>query len=491
MIVSFETLLGDLRPEVVFLDNVLEKFCSMKENQDLYDKGEFGEGATPYALRSMLSIIMYGRWIRVTSLRGLEFMAGTNLECMYLSGNARPSHTALGLFMKDYKTIIDRFFSYTVQVASDNNLVGGRNVCIDGSKLGAWASNTHGRAMEDKIKKLIGKKSQLESYLKELEQNELDEQSREALMKEGQEALSSCQTAVSELEEALQSMKDDGTYRACVNDTDARRMVEGNTKASRAAPNIQAAVDDRTNIVVAVDVTSDYNDIHQLQPMTEKAREILAANGIVLQEVTTDQGYGEIKQIEKLESQGIQCNVDLNEPTNKSYLWKNVSIVYSDTDPSEAPTVTCPAGHVMSHSEKPHPSRSQEVWAYRNSLPLCRNCPLMPKCHNGGPVKKLVIRINVLQQRIDRHNENMRHPERRSRVEQRKGHGEALFGYMKISREHRPLMRTGRDKVRIDVCSTFAALNLKHIFNHFQGMVERITVHVPKRNALGILAPVA
>ena len=45
-----------------------------------------------------------------------------------------------------------------------------------------------------------------------------------------------------------------------------------------------------------------------------------------------------------------------------------------------------------------------------------------------------------------------------------------------ICREHRPLTRIGQDKARTDVKSTFATLNLKHVFNYFKGMLERITV---------------
>ena len=485
---SFETLLGTLRPEIVFLDEVLEKFCSMKEITALYDKGNFGEGAPPYELRSMLAIIQYGRWECITSLRRLSHMAHTNLECMYLSGNVRPSHTAIGNFLREYREIVDQFFAYTVQVAADNDMVGGLNVCIDGTRLGAWASTTQGLALQDRIKRLLGTRKKMEGYLKELEESDMADEIRSALIREAQEVADQCQNKADEISQTLESMRKDGSYGMCVNDPDARRMVEGNTKANRAAHNIQAAVDDKANIVVAVGVTSDCNDYRQLQPMAELAKDSLGALDIVLREVTADQGYADITQIESIESQGIVCNINLMEPHNKGFIRKNVRITYDEADSSAAPTVLCPGGHVMSRRSKPVESRSQKVWIYHTSKQKCRQCPLMDRCHPKGTLRRVDLKINVLQQKIDRHNENMRSPDRIRRILERKGHGEAQFGYLKISREHRPLTRVGRDNARTDVKSTFATLNLKHVFSHFKGMVERITVQIPRLRP--VLVPV-
>lgn len=477
---SFETLLGELRPEVVFLDKVLEKFCSMKEISDRYDKGNFGEGATPYELRSMLAIIQYGRWECITSLRRLSHMARTNLECMYLSGNVRPSHTAIGNFLREYKDIVDQFFAYTVQIAADNDMVAGLNVCIDGTRLGAWASTTKGLALQDKIRRLLGTRKKMEGYLKELGESDMAEEIRSVLIREAQEVVDECQKNADRFSQTVESMRMDGSYGVCVNDPDARRMVEGNTKANRAAHNIQAAVDDKANIVVAVSVTSDCTDFRQLQPMAELAKENLGALGIGIKEVTADQGYADMTQIESLESQGIDCNINLLEPHNKGFIRENVKITYDEADPAAAPAVTCPAGHVMSHSKTPGESRNQKVWVFYTSKPKCRACPLMSRCYPKGNVRVVSLKINVLQQKIDRHNEKMRRPDKVKRILERKGHGEAQFGYLKISREHRPLTRIGQDKARTDVKSTFATLNLKHVFNYFKGMLERITVRSPR-----------
>lgn len=104
----------------------------------------------------------------------------------------------------------------------------------------------------------------------------------------------------------------------------------------------------------------------------------------------------------------------------------------------------------------------------------------MSRCYPKGNVRVVSLKINVLQQKTDRHNEKMSRPDKVKRILERKGHGEAQFGYLKISREHRPLTRIGQDKARTDVKSTFATLNLKHVFNYFKGMLERITVRSPR-----------
>ena len=101
----------------------------------------FAEGGRPaYHPSVLLKLFLYGYLNRIRSSRMLEKECRRNIEMMWLIEQLSPDHNTIANFRKDNPDAIKRVFRATVQLAKNFNLIGGKIIAGDGTKLRAQNS---------------------------------------------------------------------------------------------------------------------------------------------------------------------------------------------------------------------------------------------------------------------------------------------------------------------------------------------------------------
>ena len=104
-------------------------------------KVHFPEGGRPAShLGVLLKLFIYGYLNRIRSSRILEKECRRNIEMMWLIEQLSPDHNTIANFRKDNPDAIKRVFRATVQLAKNFNLIGGKIIAGDGTKLRAQNS---------------------------------------------------------------------------------------------------------------------------------------------------------------------------------------------------------------------------------------------------------------------------------------------------------------------------------------------------------------
>jgi transposase len=99
-------------------------------------KTQFVETGRPaYHSADLLRLFLYGYLNRMRSSRDLEKECMRNLEVMWLMQGLIPDHNTIANFRKDNPRAIQKRFRATVQLAKNYDLIGGRLVVIDITKL--------------------------------------------------------------------------------------------------------------------------------------------------------------------------------------------------------------------------------------------------------------------------------------------------------------------------------------------------------------------
>ncbi|MCZ2248215.1 MAG: transposase, partial [Bacteroidia bacterium] len=111
--------------------------------------GEFGfseskqneQGGRPsYHPSDLLKLFIYGYLNRIRSSRQLEKECVRNMEVKWLMRNLVPDHNTISNFRKDNPKAIKKVFRATVELAKNFELIGGKLLAGDGTKLRAQNS---------------------------------------------------------------------------------------------------------------------------------------------------------------------------------------------------------------------------------------------------------------------------------------------------------------------------------------------------------------
>src|SRR5215207_5779723 len=98
------------------------------------------EGRPPYHPKDLLKLYVYGYLNSIRSSRALEKECKRNIELMWLMRQLVPDHNTISNFRKDNEKAIRQVFRHTVSIAKAFNLIGGKLIAGDSTKLRAQNS---------------------------------------------------------------------------------------------------------------------------------------------------------------------------------------------------------------------------------------------------------------------------------------------------------------------------------------------------------------
>src|SRR5690606_27983623 len=207
-----------------------------------------------------------------------------NIEVQWLLEDIRPNYHSIADFRKDNPKALKQLFKLIVSFLKDADLIAGETIAIDGTKRRAHNSKKGNFKQKkiDKHKEYIESKTQ--EYLDQLGQNDIQE--NPVAIKNIQQKIERLKQNKIKYERLEEELKKSGEPQVSTTDSDARALlVQG--QVVEVSYNIQPAVDDKHNLVVATH-TINRNDKNALAAIAKEAKESLELETFT---VLVDKGY--------------------------------------------------------------------------------------------------------------------------------------------------------------------------------------------------------
>jgi hypothetical protein len=295
-----------------------------------------------------MKLYLYGYLNGIRSSRKLARECMRNIEVQWLPGKLSPNYHSIADFRKDNPRPLRHMFKLFVQFLKEAELIGGKHIAIDGTKVRASNSkrnNCNPRKIERHLKYI---EEQTEQYLQQLEQNDKEEQASELItdVKQKSERLKTQKIKYEALRDTLEAS---GEPQLSTTDPDARALlVQG--QVVEVCYNVQTAVDDKHKLIVATH-SINRNDRNALTNIALEAKQNLNEQHIT---VISDKGYPNGRVLQQCKEQNISTIVaqqvivnSNNKGTTPEYLV--TQFIYNQADD----TYTCPQGKIL---------RTQGTW---------------------------------------------------------------------------------------------------------------------------------
>jgi transposase len=434
---------------------MIDLFVDSLSIKDYGFRTDFIENGRPaYHPSDLLKLFIYGYMNKVRSTRDLEKECKRNIEVMWLLKCLKPDHNTIANFRRDNKKAIKKVFRATVQIAKHFDLIGGKLIAGDSTKLRAQNSkkNNFNQAKVDRHIAYIDNK--LEEYTRSLA--ELDGDNK-LLIEEEIKKQQERKEAYKQIEKQL---KESDEAQISTSDPESRQIMIRNN-ITEVAYNVQTTVDSKNNIPIDYKVTNQ-NDSKAMGNMVRRAKSILRNNEFT---ALYDKGYHTGSELKTAQDLGIETIVAIpaipesSQAPNHDY---NVEHFIYD---QKADTYTCPKGEVLRTNGtwyKEHNRRDNVIIFKQYKTPACKSCPAHSQCTRSK--KGRVIQRTTFTEYYERNRETLEGKEhlykrRQAIVEHPYGTLKRQWGFSYI------LTKKGISRASADVGFMFIAYNLRRIGN--------------------------
>lgn len=315
-----EYVKGLSRQQVVLLPDTLDDYVGEESEArfvdafvDTLDLVQLGfthsepndEGRPAYDPRDLLKLYVWGYLNHARSSRKLEQECQRNLELIWLMRKLTPDFWTISEFRKQNVERIRGVFREFVAFLQDIDLVEGKLVSLDGSKIRACNASKRNFNAEYLASKLKRIEERVDRYMKELEQSDdVDEDDDGELVKKRNDylraKLEKLKKSKNELEDIRRRLTENGQSEISLTDPDSREMK--NNGKVEVCYNAELSVDSKEHMIVNYDVTNEPTDQKQLAPMAKSTKELL---GVEKLDITADTGFANMVQIKDCVDNGI------------------------------------------------------------------------------------------------------------------------------------------------------------------------------------------
>ncbi|MCP9764304.1 IS1182 family transposase [Lacihabitans soyangensis] len=382
-----------------------------------------------------------------------------NVEVFWLLCGQQPNYHSIADFRKDNPKALKNTFKLFVLFLKECELIGGRTVAIDGTKVRASNSkkNNYNQKKIDRHLAYIEEKTT--EYLKQLEEN--DKQNTGLDVKHVQAKIERLAGAKIKYETLEKQLSTTDEPQVSTTDTDARALlVQG--QVVEVSYNLQAAVDEQHKLVVATH-TLNRNDRNALSRAAQEAKDNIQAEAIT---VIADKGYHNGRELQTTQDSGIGTIVAMAELVNSNdHGTQPEYIVSKFTYHKETDTYTCPEGQTLAtkgtwHQKKRDHNISYNFKKYRT--PACTSCPVKNKC-TGRQDGRREIERSEYAEAVEKNNENYKNNQPLYR--KRQEINEHVFGTIKRQWGYNHTNLRGLEKVNGEMALIMTVYNLKRSLN--------------------------
>ena len=279
-------------------------------------------GMPPYHPALMLKVLLYGYATGVRSSRKLEERLCSDVGFMFLAGQARPGHKAIGEFRRRHLAAFAALFLDSLVLCREAGMVKLGRVALDGTKLKANASKHRAMSYARMAERETALEAQVAAILAEAEAVDAAEDARygDARGDELPPELRTRDGKLRKIREAKAALEADARERT--GDPDAvpdqraqRNFTDPESRIMLSKPdgwiygyNAQAVVDEAHQVIVATDLGTDATDTRQLPAMLDQVR---ANTGRHPRRLLADAGYCSDDNLAALEARGIDAYIAL------------------------------------------------------------------------------------------------------------------------------------------------------------------------------------
>lgn len=416
-------------------------------------------GRPSYPPKELAKLYLYGYENGIRSSRKLERETHRNIEAMWLMNELKPDHKTISNFRKNNLRPLQKLFREFVKMCKGWGLIGGVLVAVDGTKIRASnnkKTNFSRKKLDARLERL---NEQINTYLKEIEENDIAENDDKKDVKQLLESLSERKV---KYEGYLQKLDETGANEISEVDPDARLM--GNNRGGvDVCYNVQSAVDGENDIIVDFDVSLNPADQGQLGNMVKKVQKTLKLKRVT---VLADKGYynGEdLKRCKRYKVTTIVSRQKASNPKEQPKEFHTESFIYNEQDD----TYTC----FYEKTLFPHSNKTAKRRNFFNK-DACKSCPHKDKCNPSGNYRSVTrSQYSEIYEEVDKRTaENMALYKRRQMIV------EHPFGTIKFTLGGYYFLLRTRRKVRSEVALLFLAYNMKRAYKilGFKGIMKRL-----------------
>jgi len=382
---------GKPRSQIVLIESSLEEKIEQDNPVRIIDAfvdscklEEFGfthakhapEGRPPYHPGDLLKLYIYGYLNRIRTTRMLEKECKRNLELMWLLKELTPDHNTIANFRRDNPKAIKLVFRKMVTMCKRLDLIGGKVIATDGTKLRAQNSkknNFNQKKIDDHLAYI---ESRLHEYLDALdvadtaESMGIDPDLDKEKIREKIAWLNNKKQQYKKLGEQLDET---GEEQISTSDPDSRRMVV-RQNIIEVCYNVQSSVDDKHYLPIDFKTTNN-NDAHALADMANRAKVVLGNNEFI---ELADKGYHTGEEIRKCHEAGIETLVAIPKTPISSQApdpaYNQDKFQYN----KEHDHYLCPQGQKLTSSGtwyQNHPYKTKQF-----KTKSCTECPVKSLC---------------------------------------------------------------------------------------------------------------
>jgi transposase len=434
---------------------IIDLFVDSLSVKDYGFRTDFPENGRPaYHPTDLLKLFIYGYMNKVRSTRDLEKECHRNIEVMWLLKCLKPDHNTISNFRKDNEKPIRKVFRATVQIAKHFDLIGGKLIAGDSTKLRAQNSkkNNFNQSKIDRHIAYIDNK--LDEYTRSLAES--DEDNKKII----QEEIRKQQERKAGYRKLEEKLKETGEAQISLSDPESRQIMVRNN-ITEVSYNIQSTVDAKNNIPIDYKVTNE-NDSKAMGNMVQRAKSILRTNDFT---VLYDKGFHTGSELKTAQDLGVQTIVAVPGVPSTSQapdpMFNYEFFKYNREDD----TYTCPGGQVLRTNGswyKQLSSSGSVSWFKQYKTKACRKCPMHSQCTRSKK-QRLIQRSEYAdyyeRNRINTIDKEHLYKRRQTIVEHPYGTIKRQWGFSYI------LTKKGIKRASSDVGLMFIAYNLRRIGN--------------------------
>src|SRR5664280_1300297 len=352
------------------------------------------------------------------------------------------------------KESIRKVFRTTVQIARHFDLIGGKLIAGDSTKLRAQNSkkNNYNQAKIDRHVAYID--NNLEEYTRALAENDGDNRSHI------EDEINKQQQRKDNYKNLEKQLKESGESQISISDPESRQIMLRNN-ITEVAYNVQSTVDSKNNLPIDYKVTNQ-NDSKAMGDMVRRAKSILRTNEFT---VLYDKGFHTGSELKIAQDLGIETIVAIPKVPSTSQAPNHDYNFEHFTYDHESDTYTCPQGEVLRTNGiwyNEHNSASNIIIFKQYRTSACKSCKSHSQCTRSKNGR--VLSRSTFTEYYERNHRNYEEKEhlykrRQAIVEHHYGTLKRQWGFSYI------LTKKGMERASSDVGFMFIAYNLRRIGN--------------------------
>jgi len=414
-------------------------------------------GRPAYHPKDLLKLYLYGYLNRIRSSRKLEKATQINIEVMWLLKGLSPDHNTISNFRRDNPKAIKKVFRTTVKIAKYFNLIGGKLLAGDSTKLRAQNSKKNNFNKKKIERHLAYIDNKLEEYNNKLKEADNDQTVSEKDKKENIEKIKEEIEKQNKRKERYKAIEKQieltGEKQVSTSDPESRQMITRNN-ITEVVYNIQNTVDSKYNIPIDYKLTNT-TDRKAMGNMLRRAKTILRTNGFA---ALYDKGYHSGSEFETADKLGIDVLVAIpnvaSQAPNPKYNVENF------TYDKQRDIYICPEGKQLTTTGKLHLTQRSNFKRYTTKA--CLSCSAKEECSKskyGKAIQRSEYKELIDNNKIRVENNKEYYKKRQAIVEHPYGTIKRQWGFSYI------MTKKFMQRAEADVGLIFTAYNLRRIIN--------------------------